>query len=137
MLVCDVGAVCGAEPAPLNRSMSRPKLSMFGNDRLPHMLARPSLPYEKIGLLSFGRLTPSPQSQTRLAADALLQSIDLLVAAEALGANGAYLRVHHFARQLASPSPLMAAVGAKTGRIEIGTAVIDMRYDPTTIGHPA
>ena len=72
---------------------------------------------------------PSPQSQTRSASDALLQSIELAVAAEDLGADGAYFRVHHFARQLASPFPLLAAVGAKTGRIEIGTAVIDMRYE--------
>src|ERR1700691_3702030 len=84
---------------------------------------------KKIGFLSFGHWTPAPQSQTRSAADALLQSIDLAVAAEALGADGAYFRVHHFARQLASPFPLLAAVGAKTSRIEIGTAVIDMRYE--------
>jgi alkanesulfonate monooxygenase SsuD/methylene tetrahydromethanopterin reductase-like flavin-dependent oxidoreductase (luciferase family) len=37
--------------------------------------------------------------------------------------------VHHFARQLASPFPLLAAIGARTDRIEIGTAVIDMRYE--------
>src|ERR1700727_1164682 len=84
---------------------------------------------KKIGFLSFGHWTPAPQSQTRSAADALLQSIDLAVAAEALGADGAYFRVHHFARQLASAFPLLAAVGAKTSRIEIGTAVIDMRYE--------
>jgi alkanesulfonate monooxygenase SsuD/methylene tetrahydromethanopterin reductase-like flavin-dependent oxidoreductase (luciferase family) len=86
-------------------------------------------PVKKIGFLSFGHWTPSPHSQTRSAADALLQSIDLAVAAEELGADGAYFRVHHFARQLASPFPLLAAVGAKTSKIEIGTAVIDMRYD--------
>jgi alkanesulfonate monooxygenase SsuD/methylene tetrahydromethanopterin reductase-like flavin-dependent oxidoreductase (luciferase family) len=84
---------------------------------------------KKIGFLSFGHWTPSPQSQTRSASDALLQSIDLAVAAEALGADGAYFRVHHFARQLGSPFPLLAATGAKTSRIEIGTAVIDMRYE--------
>jgi len=84
---------------------------------------------KKIGFLSFGHWTPSPQSQVRTASDALLQSIDLAVAAEELGADGAYYRVHHFARQLASPFPLLAAVGAKTKRIEIGTAVIDMRYE--------
>ncbi len=84
---------------------------------------------KKVGFLSFGHWTPSPQSQTRSAADALLQSIDLAVAAEALGADGAYFRVHHFARQLASPFPLLAAVGAKTTRIEIGTGIIDMRYE--------
>ena len=84
---------------------------------------------KKIGFLSFGHWTPSPQSQTRSASDALLQSIELAVAAEQLGADGAYFRVHHFARQLSSPFPLLAAVGAKTRRIEIGTAVIDMRYE--------
>jgi len=84
---------------------------------------------KNIGFLSFGHWSPSPQSQTRSAADALLQSIELAVAAEELGADGAYFRVHHFARQLASPFPLLAAVGARTSRIEIGTAVIDMRYE--------
>jgi alkanesulfonate monooxygenase SsuD/methylene tetrahydromethanopterin reductase-like flavin-dependent oxidoreductase (luciferase family) len=84
---------------------------------------------KKIGFLSFGHWTPSSQSETRTAADALLQSIDLAQAAEELGADGAYFRVHHFARQLASPFPLLAAAGAKTSRIEIGTAVIDMRYE--------
>src|SRR5690242_12874800 len=84
---------------------------------------------KKIGFLSFGHSTPSPQSQTRSAGDTLLQSIELAVAAEQLGADGAYFRVHHFARQLASPFPLLAAIGARTSRIEIGTGVIDMRYE--------
>ncbi len=84
---------------------------------------------KKIGFLSFGHWTPSPQSATRSAADALLQSIDLAVAAEELGADGAYFRVHHFARQLSSPFALLAAVGARTRSIEIGTGVIDMRYE--------
>jgi alkanesulfonate monooxygenase SsuD/methylene tetrahydromethanopterin reductase-like flavin-dependent oxidoreductase (luciferase family) len=84
---------------------------------------------KKIGFLSFGHWNPSPQSQTRTAGDALLQAIDLAVAAEELGADGAYFRVHHFARQYASPFPLLAAVGARTKTIEIGTAVIDMRYE--------
>jgi alkanesulfonate monooxygenase SsuD/methylene tetrahydromethanopterin reductase-like flavin-dependent oxidoreductase (luciferase family) len=84
---------------------------------------------KKIGFLSFGHWTPSPQSRTRSAADVLLQSIDLAVEAERLGMDGAYFRVHHFARQLASPFPLLAAVGARTRKIEIGTAVIDMRYE--------
>jgi len=84
---------------------------------------------KKIGFLSFGHWSPAPGSQTRTAGDALLQSIDLAVAAEELGADGAYFRVHHFARQLASPFPLLAAIGARTKRIETGTAVIDMRYE--------
>src|SRR5690242_3268505 len=92
-------------------------------------LARVDALVKKIGFLSFGHWSSSPGSQTRSASDALLQSIDLAVAAEELGADGAYFRVHHFARQLGSPFPLLAAVGARTSRIEIGTAVIDMRYE--------
>jgi alkanesulfonate monooxygenase SsuD/methylene tetrahydromethanopterin reductase-like flavin-dependent oxidoreductase (luciferase family) len=84
---------------------------------------------KKIGFLSFGHWSPSPQSAAQSASDVLLQSIDLAVAAEELGADGAYFRVHHFAHQLASPFPLLAAVGARTSRIEIGTGVIDMRYE--------
>lgn len=84
---------------------------------------------KKIGFLSFGHWSPDRGSQTRTAGDTLLQSIDLAVAAEELGVEGAYFRVHHFARQLGSPFPLLAAVGARTTRIEIGTGVIDMRYE--------
>src|SRR5688572_65798 len=84
---------------------------------------------KKIGFLSFGHWTPSPHSQVRTAADSLLQSIELAVAAEELGADGAYFRVHHFAAQLGSPFPLLSAVAARTNKIEIGTAVIDMRYE--------
>lgn len=84
---------------------------------------------KKIGFLSFGHWSDTRGSATRSASDVLLQSIDLAVAAEELGADGAYFRVHYFARQLASPFPLLAAVGARTSRIEIGTGVIDMRYE--------
>ncbi|OUZ12580.1 monooxygenase [Aeromicrobium sp. PE09-221] len=83
---------------------------------------------KKIGFLSFGHWQPAPGSQVRTAADALNQSIELAVAAEEIGVDGAYVRVHHFARQLGSPFPLLAAMGARTSRIEIGTGVIDMRY---------
>ncbi|MBD8608560.1 LLM class flavin-dependent oxidoreductase [Aeromicrobium sp. CFBP 8757] len=84
---------------------------------------------KNVGFLSFGHYQAVPGSQTRTASDVLLQSIDLAVAAEEIGIDGAYFRVHHFARQLASPWPLLAAVGARTSRIEIGTGVIDMRYE--------
>jgi alkanesulfonate monooxygenase SsuD/methylene tetrahydromethanopterin reductase-like flavin-dependent oxidoreductase (luciferase family) len=116
----------GTLPLPANSAKYTPA-------RQWHLQTAPEYRYnarmKKIGFLSFGHWTPSSQSQTRSAADTLLQSIDLAVAAEQLGADGAYFRVHHFARQLASPFPLLAAVGARTKRIEIGTAVIDMRYE--------
>jgi alkanesulfonate monooxygenase SsuD/methylene tetrahydromethanopterin reductase-like flavin-dependent oxidoreductase (luciferase family) len=84
---------------------------------------------KRIGFLSFGHWQPAPGLQTRTAADALNQTIELAEAAEEIGIDGAYVRVHHFARQLASPFPLLSAIGARTRRIEIGTAVIDMRYE--------
>ncbi len=84
---------------------------------------------KRIGFLSFGHWSASPHSQVRSASDALLQTIELAVAAEELGADGAYVRVHHFASQLGSPFPLLAAIGARTSRVEIGTAVVDMRYE--------
>ena len=82
---------------------------------------------KKIGFLSFGHWMDHPDSAARSGADSLLQSIDLAVAAEELGVDGAYFRVHHFAQQLGSPVPLLAAVGSRTSRIEIGTGVVDMR----------
>jgi alkanesulfonate monooxygenase SsuD/methylene tetrahydromethanopterin reductase-like flavin-dependent oxidoreductase (luciferase family) len=84
---------------------------------------------KRIAFLSFGHWSEAPYSQVRSGSDALVQSIELAEAVEALGGDGAYYRVHHFARQLASPFALLAAVGARTKRIEIGTAVIDMRYE--------
>jgi len=84
---------------------------------------------KRIGFLSFGHWQDVPGSQVRTARDALVQSIELAVAAEEVGVSGAYVRVHHFARQLASPFPLLAAMAARTRTIELGTAVIDMRYE--------
>lgn len=84
---------------------------------------------KRIGFLSFGHYGTGRGSQTNTAADALHQAIDLAVAAEELGIDGAFFRVHHFARQQAAPFPLMAAIAARTSRIEIGTGVIDMRYE--------
>jgi alkanesulfonate monooxygenase SsuD/methylene tetrahydromethanopterin reductase-like flavin-dependent oxidoreductase (luciferase family) len=84
---------------------------------------------KRIGFLSFGHWQNAPGSRTPTARDALLQTIELAEAAEEIGIDGAYLRVHHFARQLASPFPLLSAIAARTRRIEMGTAVIDMRYE--------
>lgn len=84
---------------------------------------------KKIGFLSFGHYRDVEGSLVRTPRDALLQTLDLAVAAEEIGIDGAYLRVHHFAPQFAAPFPLLSALAARTHRLELGTAVIDMRYE--------
>jgi alkanesulfonate monooxygenase SsuD/methylene tetrahydromethanopterin reductase-like flavin-dependent oxidoreductase (luciferase family) len=84
---------------------------------------------KRIGFLSFGHHQAAPGSQARTAQDALLQTIELAVAAEEIGIDGAFVRVHHYQRQQASPFPVLAAMAARTSRIELGTGIIDMRYE--------
>ena len=121
MLSEDATHELGRRPPPPN-SLSKPKGRVAIRDAYAAFV-------KKIGFLSFGHWSETPPSKTRSASDFLHQSIDLAVAAEELGLDGAYFRVHHFARQAASPFPLLAAIGARTSRIEIGTGVIDMRYE--------
>ena len=83
---------------------------------------------KRIGFLSFGAWHPGG-GLTHTGGDALRQTVELAIAAEEIGIDGAFVRVHHFARQLSSPFPLLAAIGVETSRIEIGTGVIDMRYE--------
>ena len=83
---------------------------------------------KKIGFLSFGAWHPT-RGMTNSAGDALRQTVELAVAAEELGIDGAFVRVHHFSRHLSAPFPLLSAIGVRTSRIEIGTGVIDMRYE--------
>jgi alkanesulfonate monooxygenase SsuD/methylene tetrahydromethanopterin reductase-like flavin-dependent oxidoreductase (luciferase family) len=84
---------------------------------------------KRVGILSFGHAQDVPGSPTRTAAEALTQAIQIAVGAEQLGYDGAWIRVHHFQQQFASPWALLAAMAARTERIELGTAVIDMRYE--------
>lgn len=81
------------------------------------------------GFLSFGHYMNARGSQTRTASEMLKQAVELGVGADEIGVNGAYFRVHHFAQQQASPMPLLATIAAKTKHIEVGTGVIDMRYE--------
>ena len=81
------------------------------------------------GFLSFGHYGHVRGSQTPDAASALKQSVEIGVGADEIGVNGAYFRVHHFERQLSSPLVLLSTIAARTRHIEVGTGVIDMRYE--------
>ncbi|KAA9107626.1 LLM class flavin-dependent oxidoreductase [Microbacterium rhizomatis] len=84
---------------------------------------------QRFGTLSFGHYGPLGGGRELTAGDSLHQAIDLAQGMDDLGVDGVYFRVHHFARQQASPMPLLAAIAARTERIEVGTGVIDMRYE--------
>ncbi|HWI30145.1 MAG TPA: LLM class flavin-dependent oxidoreductase [Microbacterium sp.] len=84
---------------------------------------------QRFGTLSFGHYGPLGGGHQLTAGDSILQAIDLAQGMDDLGVDGAYFRVHHFARQQASPMPLLAAIAARTQHIEVGTGVIDMRYE--------
>src|SRR3954452_8204407 len=84
---------------------------------------------KRIGFLSFGDWRATRGCSTPTAGDPLRQTTELAVAAEEIGIDNASVRVHHFAPQLASPFPLLAAMAARTSRIELGTGVIDFRYE--------
>ena len=80
------------------------------------------------GFLSFGHYSNGGRHGIT-AAESLHQAIDLSVAADEIGVNGAFFRVHHFAPQAAAPMPLLSAIASRTKAIEVGTGVIDMRYE--------
>lgn len=84
---------------------------------------------KKIGFLSFGHYRDVPGSRVRTAGDSLRQHVELAVAAEAAGLDGAWLRVHHFDRSLGAPFPLLSAMAARTSTVDVGTGVVDLRYE--------
>lgn len=55
--------------------------------------------------------------------------LEIAQAADEIGVNDASFRVRHFVPQASAPMPLLGAVAATTKHIEVGTGVIDMRYE--------
>ena len=84
---------------------------------------------KRIGFLSFGHYRDVPGSRVPTAGDSLRMHVELAVAAEEAGLDGAWVRVHHFDQSLATPYPLLAAMAARTSTLELGTGVIDLRYE--------
>lgn len=84
---------------------------------------------KSFGFLSFGHYSSGGRHGMPDAAGMLHDSLAIAQGADELGVNGAYVRVHHWATQAASPMPLLSAMAATTKNIEVGTGVIDMRYE--------
>ncbi|ERG65271.1 hypothetical protein L332_12565 [Agrococcus pavilionensis RW1] len=84
---------------------------------------------KRIGFLSFGHYRNVVGSRVPTAGDSLRMHVELAVAAEEAGMDGAWVRVHHFDKSLATPYPLLAAMAARTSTLELGTGVVDLRYE--------
>jgi uroporphyrinogen-III synthase len=88
---------------------------------------------KKIGFLSFGHWTPSPQSQTRSGADALLQSIDLAVAAEELGADVVVLyRTRPLSPEVEGDLAVVASPSAARALADVNPAIPVVTIGPET-----
>lgn len=81
------------------------------------------------GFLSFGHYDLSGSGRIPGAKENLRNALEIAVGADELGVNGAYFRVHHFAPQHSAPMPLLSAIAARTSGIEVGTGVVDIRYE--------
>jgi alkanesulfonate monooxygenase SsuD/methylene tetrahydromethanopterin reductase-like flavin-dependent oxidoreductase (luciferase family) len=84
---------------------------------------------KRIGFLSFGHYRDVPGARVPSAGNSLRMHVELAVAAEEAGFDGAWVRVHHFDQSLATPYPLLAAMAARTTALELGTGVVDLRYE--------
>ncbi|WP_043055625.1 LLM class flavin-dependent oxidoreductase [Enteractinococcus helveticum] len=84
---------------------------------------------KKLGFLNFGHFGYDRATRTVDPKAALDDQLAMTVAAEEEGLDGAWIRVHHFQWMMSAPFPTLAAMAAKTSTIELGTGVIDLRYE--------
>ncbi|WP_136088847.1 LLM class flavin-dependent oxidoreductase [Auritidibacter ignavus] len=83
---------------------------------------------KKLGFLNFGHWAQG-QNGTGGARQALHDQIEMTVAGEQVGLDAAWIRSHHFQSMFSAPFPTLAAMAARTSTIELGTGVIDLRYE--------
>lgn len=84
---------------------------------------------KRFGFLSFGHYRNVIGARVPDAGTSMRNHVELAVAAEAAGLDGAFVRVHHFDESLASPFPLLSAMAARTTTLTVGTGVLDLRYE--------
>src|SRR5699024_771737 len=84
---------------------------------------------KKLGFLNFGNFGYNRQTGTVTVKTAFDDQLAMTIAAEEEGLDGAWFRVHHFQWMISSPFPVLAAMAAQTSTIELGTGVIDLRYE--------
>jgi len=84
---------------------------------------------KKLGFLNFGNFGYNRQTGSVDAKTAFDDQLAMTIAAEEEGLDGAWFRVHHFQWMISSPFPILAAMAAQTSTIELGTGVIDLRYE--------
>lgn len=83
----------------------------------------------RIGFVSQVEHTPVPGAGPGALGGGLADGIELFVAAEELGYDVGYVRVRHLQDALSSPLLFLAALGQRTRRIQLGTAVIPLRFE--------
>ncbi len=82
---------------------------------------------KSFGFLSFGHYALGNNKPN--ATDMAKIHLELAKNADEIVVNNASFRVHHFVPQAAAPMPLLGAIAGSTKHIEVGTGVIDMRYE--------
>lgn len=84
---------------------------------------------KKLGFLNFGNFGYDRATATVDPKVAFDDQLAMTVAAEQEGLDGAWIRVHHFQWMMSAPFPMLSAMAAQTSTIELGTGVIDLRYE--------
>jgi alkanesulfonate monooxygenase SsuD/methylene tetrahydromethanopterin reductase-like flavin-dependent oxidoreductase (luciferase family) len=91
--------------------------------------ADPTRAARRIGFVAQVDHTGITTEGRRHSSRGLEEGMDLFLAAEDLGYDVGYVRTRHLQDALSSPLLFLAALGRSTRRIELGTAVIPLRFE--------